>query len=49
MGVRLGGKKGDCPVTEDISDRLVRLPFYNKLTEVEQEIIVDAILDFYRS
>jgi len=49
MGVKLGGKKGDCPVTEDISDRLVRLPFYNKLTEAEQEIIVDAILDFYRS
>ncbi|RKY11321.1 MAG: dTDP-4-amino-4,6-dideoxygalactose transaminase [Planctomycetota bacterium] len=49
MGIRLGGKKGDCPVTEDISDRLVRLPFYNKLDEAKQQIIVDAILDFYRS
>jgi len=49
MGVRLGAKKGDCPVTEDISDRLVRLPFYNELTEAEQEIIVEAIFSFYRS
>jgi ABC-type dipeptide/oligopeptide/nickel transport system permease subunit len=27
MGRRLGGKPGDCPVTEDLSDRLLRLPF----------------------
>ena len=31
MGKKLGGKVGDCPVTENISDRLVRLPFYNDL------------------
>ena len=31
MGQKFGGAKGDCPVTEDISDRLVRLPFYNDL------------------
>ena len=31
MGKKFGGKKGDCPVTENISDRLVRLPFYNDL------------------
>ena len=31
MGEKFGGAKGDCPVTEDISDRLVRLPFYNDL------------------
>ncbi|MCK4271338.1 DegT/DnrJ/EryC1/StrS family aminotransferase, partial [bacterium] len=49
MGLRLGGKKGDCPVTENISDRLIRLPFYNELTEAEQEIVVEAIFDFYNS
>lgn len=27
MGQKIGGKKYNCPVTEDISDRLVRLPF----------------------
>ncbi|MFZ2949363.1 MAG: dTDP-4-amino-4,6-dideoxygalactose transaminase [Desulfuromonadaceae bacterium] len=43
MGERFGGRPGDCPVTESISDRLVRLPFYNDLTEAEQERIVGAI------
>ncbi len=48
MGQKFGGKTNDCPVTEDISDRLLRLPFYNALTEVEQEQVVAAIIDFKR-
>jgi dTDP-4-amino-4,6-dideoxygalactose transaminase len=43
MGKLYGGQPGDCPVTESISDRLVRLPFYNDLTEDVQERIVAAI------
>jgi dTDP-4-amino-4,6-dideoxygalactose transaminase len=43
MGVRLGGKKGDCPLTEEVSDRLVRLPFFNELTEAQQERVCEAI------
>ena len=31
MGKKFGGKVGDCPVTENINDRLVRLPFYSDL------------------
>lgn len=46
MGQKFGGKIGDCPVTEDVSDRLVRLPFYNGMTEEEQATVVEAILDF---
>ena len=46
MGQGLGGKEGDCPVTEDVSDRLLRLPFYNELTQGEQERVVDAIVSF---
>ena len=46
MGQRFGGKKGDCPVTEDVSDRLQRLPFYNSLTEADQERVVGAIREF---
>jgi dTDP-4-amino-4,6-dideoxygalactose transaminase len=46
MGQHFGGKPGDYPVTEDISDRLVRLPFHNGLTNSEQEIAIEAILDF---
>ncbi len=49
VGIRLGGKKGDCPVTEDISDRLIRLPLYNDLTEAEQKTVIAAIYDFYGS
>ena len=44
MGIRLGGKKGDCPVTEDVSDRLVRLPFFNGLTEAEQELVIHVLM-----
>src|ERR1043166_2399192 len=28
MGLRLGGMAGDCPVTESVSDRLGRFPFF---------------------
>lgn len=43
MGLQFGGRKGACPVTEDMSDRLLRLPFYNELTESEQATVVAAI------
>lgn len=46
MGRRCGGNTGDCPVTEQISDRLLRLPFYNDLSESEQSLIVDTITGF---
>lgn len=46
MGQKFGGKPGDCPVTEEISDQLVRLPFYNDLTLEEQQKVIDAILGF---
>lgn len=46
MGQRFGGKLGDCPVTEDVSDRLVRLPFHNGLNSSEQELTIEAILGF---
>lgn len=43
MGERYGEAPGGCPVTEDLSDRLVRLPFYNGLSEAEQSRVVDAL------
>ena len=46
MGQRFGGKPGDCPITEDVSDRLVRLPFHNGLSSSEQELTIEAILGF---
>ncbi len=46
MGRRFGGQVGDCPVTEDVSDRLLRLPFYNSLGEDELASIVTSITAF---
>ena len=46
MGHKFGGKIGDCPVTENLSDRLLRLPFYNILTRDEQERVINAILEY---
>ncbi|MCX7608932.1 MAG: dTDP-4-amino-4,6-dideoxygalactose transaminase [Anaerolineales bacterium] len=47
MGRRFGGKEGDCPVTERVSDQLLRLPFHNSLTQEEQERVVAAIQEFH--
>jgi dTDP-4-amino-4,6-dideoxygalactose transaminase len=38
--------EGDCPVTEDVSDRLVRLPFFHALSEKDQEKIVAIVQEF---
>ncbi len=46
MGRRFGGKPGDCPVTEDVSDRLLRLPFYYSLSRPEQDEVVKALFAF---
>ncbi len=46
MGQSFGGKKGDCPVTERVSDRLIRLPFHNLLTSSEQEQVIDLLQRF---
>jgi dTDP-4-amino-4,6-dideoxygalactose transaminase len=43
MGQRLGYAEGDLPVTEDLSGRLLRLPFYYEMTEQEQERVVGAM------
>jgi dTDP-4-amino-4,6-dideoxygalactose transaminase len=46
MGRRLGGRPGDCPITEDVADRLLRLPLSNGLTEAEQHEVIAAVRDF---
>lgn len=46
MGRSFGGREGQCPVTEDVSDRLARLPFYTMLSEADQDRVIDAILRF---
>jgi dTDP-4-amino-4,6-dideoxygalactose transaminase len=46
MGQSFGGKIGDCPVTERVSDQLIRLPFHNSLTSSEQEQVIDLLREF---
>lgn len=46
MGQRFGGKEAHCPVTECVSSRLIRLPFYNELNLADQERVLSAILEF---
>ena len=46
MGRRFGGRPGDCPVTEDISDRLLRLPFYNDLSDDDQRSVITGLQGF---
>jgi dTDP-4-amino-4,6-dideoxygalactose transaminase len=46
LGRRLGGREGECPVTEDVSDRLLRLPFFTAMTDAEQDEVIEAVLQF---
>jgi len=48
MGQRFGARPGDCPVTEDVSDRLLRLPFYNTLGEDDQDRVIETLLAWRR-
>jgi dTDP-4-amino-4,6-dideoxygalactose transaminase len=45
MDLKWGYQEGDCPVTEDVSDRLVRLPFYNELSPEQQQKVCAAIFE----
>ncbi len=43
VGRRFGYIDGDLPVTESVSERLLRLPFYNGLTEADQGRVIAAV------
>ena len=42
-GKKFGTRPADCPVTQDVSSRLLRLPFYNDITPEEQERVVAGL------
>ena len=46
MGERFGANLGDCPIAEDVSARLVRLPFFTGMSEGEQAFILKTIQQF---
>jgi dTDP-4-amino-4,6-dideoxygalactose transaminase len=47
MGLRFGGCQGDCPVTENLADRLLRLPFFTGMSSSEQSQVIDAVRGFH--
>ena len=46
QGRELGGDKFQCPVTDRVSDQLVRLPFYNDLPIDDQNRVIECIRSF---
>jgi dTDP-4-amino-4,6-dideoxygalactose transaminase len=46
MGRKLGGTAGSCPVAEDLSERLLRLPFYTNLSVDDQDDVIEAVQQF---
>ena len=46
MGKKYNYKEGGLPVTENLSDRLVRLPFFNDLEISDQNRVIDTINEY---
>lgn len=46
MGRKLGYKDGDCPITENVSDRLARLPLYASISNEDQSRVIEQALAF---
>ena len=47
MGKSIGGNRNPLPITDNVSDRLLRLPFYFELTDEEVRTITDEIRAFF--
>ena len=45
-GRRLAAREHHCPVSEWVSDRLLRLPFYTAITPAEQQRTIDSLMAF---
>ncbi len=48
MGRTFGYEDGSLPVTEDLSARLVRLPFFHGITDEEQMRVIEGVSEFVR-
>lgn len=46
VGRGFGGTEGLCPITEDVSDRLLRLPFFNSLSDLDQNRVIAAVTEY---
>lgn len=46
VGRRLGGRPGQCPVSENAANTLVRLPFYRDMKPWERDRVIEAVRSF---
>ena len=46
MGKKINADKYPCPVTEDISSRILRLPFFNDLKINDMDYIISHLKNF---
>ncbi|MGA9278024.1 dTDP-4-amino-4,6-dideoxygalactose transaminase [Ilumatobacter sp.] len=44
-GRRFSDSHHECPVTDDVSGRLLRLPYYNDLTVADQDHVIEVFID----
>lgn len=45
MGIKLGYKEGDLPVTEEYAKRLLRLPLYPDMTQEDIKFVCDTVIE----
>ncbi len=43
MGLRSGARPEDCPVTQSVSERILRMPFFNDLSPADQDEVISAV------
>jgi dTDP-4-amino-4,6-dideoxygalactose transaminase len=43
FGRRFSGRADDCPVTREVSDRLIRLPLFHDLSDADQGRVIEAV------
>ena len=48
MGRLLGWHEGVLPVTEEMSRRLLRLPFFCEISSDDQDYVAQAMVAFFR-
>lgn len=48
MGKKMGYKRGQLPITEEFSSRLLRLPLFYDLSRVEQDMVLDKLINFFK-
>ena len=46
MGRQVGKPGADCPVTEHVASRLLRLPLFTSLAVDEQDRVIESVLRF---